>query len=94
MIGGTGNERKGETHPLPQPCRHAYGIRREENLMQEKQIDMSLCRRQAGQLSSPCVLDVTADCAWKAEPSSHRDVATACKDRRSVPGAGSSDPEN
>lgn len=54
MIGRIGNERKAETLPLPQPHYHAYGIRREENLMQEQQTDVSLCRRQAGQLSRPC----------------------------------------
>lgn len=48
MIGGIGNERKGETHPLPQPYHRTYGIGSEENLMQGEQIDASLSRRQAG----------------------------------------------
>lgn len=72
MIGRIGNERKAETLPLPQPHYHAYGIRREENLMQEQQTDVSLCRRQAGQLSSPCSGTMLGD-VWAFLSPQHTD---------------------
>lgn len=61
-VGGTGKERKGERNPLPLPYHHAYAIRSEDNPKQEKQRDVSLCRRQAGHFWAECVVARQSPC--------------------------------